>query len=271
MRVFEPEAYHQVRHGLYEPTLTFAGEDWGREVLEPWLAAHQPILTALHRIGTPEMACVLVEDEDQWALYAVSRVAETLALPHQPPATNPDRPQDWLPHDAYQQFITAIGGTVPHGRRFHPFLHEIVAVEPADDPNEPTSPSSTWWPGCLIGSLLLLRSGVTVRAGAEHLDPTVATTSTLYWAFRRRYRPASDLSHGWGSNSQWRTDFRLPDRLAYNVDAALDPKAEHPDGASFNRDLDLLRHRCSTLDDEEDEQWPWHNHHAEMTELAKPD
>ncbi|MEV4706843.1 hypothetical protein [Actinoplanes sp. NPDC049316] len=95
----------------------------------------------------------------------------------------------------------------------------------------------------------------------------MATTSPLYWASWRRYRPAVDLSHGWGSNSRWRTsfrrDYRLTDRLAYNVDAALDPQQEHPGGMPFNRDVDLLRYRCATLIDHDEEQWVWENHHAE--------
>jgi hypothetical protein len=119
----------------------------------------------------------------------------------------------------------------------------------------------------MIGSLMLARAGMTVHAGAEHLDPAVAAGSTLYWAWRRQYRPVADLSHGWGGNSQWRTTFRrdywTSDRLVYNVDAALDPTPEHPGGMPHNRDRELLRHRCSTLTDQSDEQWVWHHHHTE--------
>ncbi|WP_438870823.1 DUF6183 family protein [Paractinoplanes ovalisporus] len=119
----------------------------------------------------------------------------------------------------------------------------------------------------MIGSLMLVRAGVTVRAGARRLTPGVATGSTLYWAWQRRHRPVADLSHGWGSNSQWRTRFRrdywLPDRLAYNVDADLKPAKAHPDGARDIVDVDLLRYRCSTMTDLGSEQWVWPEHHSE--------
>jgi hypothetical protein len=79
---------------------------------------------------------------------------------------------------------------------FHPFLHEIVDVEQADDPDEEPSVVAERWPGSFIGSLVLVRAGVSVRAGAHHLDARVATTSPLLWSWTRRYRPATDLSHG---------------------------------------------------------------------------
>ena len=55
----------------------------------------------------------------------------------QPPSSDPRHPQDWLPAQAYGEFVTAIGGASPVASVFHPFLHEIVAVEPADDPSTP--------------------------------------------------------------------------------------------------------------------------------------
>jgi hypothetical protein len=74
---------------------------------------------------------------------------------------------------------------------FHPFFHEIAEVEPADDPDEPITLLAERWPGYLLGSLLLQRSGVLVRAGAAHVDAAVATTSRLHWATRRPHRPTA--------------------------------------------------------------------------------
>jgi len=267
--MFPQEAWHAIRFGLFEPTASYTGTDWTRDVLLPWTADNPATLAALQRIGRPEMASVSLADDDRWTLYALSRVAELLIVSSQPPATDPDdNPVNQpLPPAAYHRFITAIGGHSPPADHFHPFLHEIVAAEQDPDPDLPPALVTSWWPPCVIGSLLLIRGGVTVRAGSRHLDPAVATGSTLYWAWTRRYRPVADLSHGWGHNSQWRTDFRrdyqLPDRLAYNVDAALNPKPEHPGGMPFNRDVDLLRHRCRTLVDDQEEQWPWESHHTD--------
>ncbi|WP_250002132.1 DUF6183 family protein [Actinoplanes sp. M2I2] len=265
--LFPDGASNDVRHGLFEPTARYSGGDWAGDVLEPWLAAHQPLLRALHRAGRWEAAATVLGNEDRWTLYALSRVAELLILPYQPPAAGPDYEEDTLPIGAYEQFIHAIGGTFPRTGSFHPFLHELVAVHPDDDPDAPPALAALWWPGCMIGSLMLQRAGVTVRAGSHHLTAAVAAGSTLYWAWWRRHRPVSDLSHGWGSNSQWRTGFRrdywLPDRLAYNVDAALEPSEQHPGGAPFNTDISLLRHRCSTMTDWGDDEWVWPHHYSE--------
>ena len=57
------------------------------------------------------------------------------------------------------------------------------------------------------------RAGVAVCGGKDYIQPEIAMSSTIYWAFRRKYRPYSDLSHGWGSNSQWRTSFRRDYRI----------------------------------------------------------
>ena len=59
--------------------------------------------------------------------------------------------------------------------------------------------------------------------------------SPLYFAYQRNGRVARDLSHGWGSNSQWRTNFRR-DYLwngcyVFNADGAPNY------GGSFLRDL----------------------------------
>jgi hypothetical protein len=268
--VFPDDSWHAIRFGLLEASRSYSGDMWGRDVLEPWTAANPATLAALQAAGRVEMASVALADEDLWTLYALSRLVELLTASRQPPAASPDdEPFDRvLAPAAYRQFITAIDGSFPEVAGFHPFLHEIVDVEPADDPYESPSLVAEWWPGCFLGSLLLARSGVTVRAGARHLDPVVATTSTLYWAWTRRRRPVADLSHGWGSNSQWRTHFRrdywLGDRLAYHVDAALRPALDRlspepaPDVA-----VELVRHRCSLLVDHGPDQWVWDSHHTE--------
>jgi hypothetical protein len=265
--IFPDGAWNDVRHGLFDPTTRYAGDDWAGEVLQPWLAAHQPIVQALQHLGRSEMASVALRVEDSWTLYAFSRVAEWLLLSYQPRAADPDDADDGLPMEAYEQFVAGIGATFPRVTDFHPFLHEIVAVQPDDDPQAAPVLTALWWPGCMIGSLMLQRAGVTVRAGANHLQPHVAAGSALYWSWRRQHRPAVDLSHDWGSNSQWRTKFRrdywLSERLAFNVDAELEPAEDHRGGAPTDDSLELLGHRCSVLIDQGEDQWPWDNHYSE--------
>jgi hypothetical protein len=91
----------------------------------------------------------------------------------------------------------------------------------------------------------------------------------MYWAYTRRNRPAADLSHGWGSNSQWATDFRrdyvTADAYVYNVDGTINLGKDrrfvdvHPIGdrdeideadAPYNTRpvlIELLTHRCFTV------------------------
>jgi hypothetical protein len=141
---------------------------------------------------------------------------------------------------------------------FDPFLHEIVEVEQAEDPDEPVRILDVVWPGLWLGPLLFGRAGVRVRAGVNHAERGVADRSPLYWTFLRRHRPTVDQSLGWGHNSQWRTDFRLDyrtedgDRL--HLDGWLDLDAPGGPGRTDLHELDallspverreLLRHRC---------------------------
>ena len=71
--------------------------------------------------------------------------------------------------------------------------------------------------------------------------------------WRTRNRPFQDLSHGWGSNSQWRTSFRRDYRIGqefhYNVDgkhdlAAPGATAEDRDGLTREERTELLTNRC---------------------------
>ncbi|MFA1540038.1 hypothetical protein [Actinomadura monticuli] len=100
----------------------------------------------------------------------------------------------------------------------------------------------------------------------------MATTSTLYFTFCREPRPVSDLSHGWGSNSQWRTSFSRfysdEDGLHFNwygeVDIGADPpalQAERPgDPDPLDERRELLLHRCfvrSAPPRDEDDRFPF--------------
>jgi hypothetical protein len=100
----------------------------------------------------------------------------------------------------------------------------------------------------------------------------VATTSTLYFTFRREPRSTSDLSDGWGSNSQWRTKFPRfysdEDGLHLNwdgeVDIGEDPPADPADRLTSPDPLDerreLLLYRCfvrSALPRDEDDRFPF--------------
>lgn len=179
-------------------------------------------------------------------LYALGRVADVLLLDPRP--------------DDYLRAFTALGmtpfdGLVP----FDPFLHEIVDVEQAADPQAPIEVLEVRRPGLMLGELLFNRARVRIRAGAAHAERGVADRFPLYWTFRRADRPVHDLSHGWGSNSQWSTDFRLDyrtpggDHLNVAEDGSVDgrPDLGHYQELAPEEQLltpaerrELLRNRC---------------------------
>ncbi|GAA2904270.1 hypothetical protein GCM10010517_70290 [Streptosporangium fragile] len=271
---------HQWRY-LYENTLRHGGENPGlADELLRWLDEHPAHVTEVREAGRPGSHLISLRTPPERGysplerLYAVSRILDLLLLNYQDPPDDPaEAPDAWYPPvGVYPAFCEALGADRIGRRGFHPFFHEIVEVRQADDPDEPPSIVEERWPGYMMGSMLLTRAGVVVTAGARHLVAGIADRSTLYWTFWRRSRSTNDCSDGWGSNSQWGTDFRrdyLADgRLHYNVDKALDPVDEEEWGDD-EEDLDpasmieLVRYRCSTIVDHGDDQYPYNDHHVE--------
>lgn len=265
---------------LFNSLRTYQGDRWVDDVILPAAEDARSAVVELHEIGQPDSARVPLGDWPHvlWGLYALSRVLDVLASPLQPVNDDPallswlrKPPAPWwegrIPTpDALPAFLDAIGASRIAESAFHPFFHEIVHVEPADDAMEPPTLVREEWPGALVGSMLLLRAGVTVRAGAQHLVPEVASRSCLYWAWWRRNRVARDLSHGWGHNSQWRTQFRrdyiVDDDLHYNVDGEGGwPDEENLTTAQRGT---LLRFRCSTTVDLGSDAWIWDDRLVEL-------
>ncbi|WP_208902597.1 hypothetical protein [Streptomyces incarnatus] len=247
---------------LYARLLDHTGAGAYDAVAAPWTAragaAYRERLTALAQLlagplpekGDPRRARLSAE---LWELYALSRVADALLLSFQPPGHD-----HWagpgLSRERYLALFTGLGMT-PVGQTsvFDPFLHEIVEAEQAADPAEPIRVTGVVWPGLWLGGgVLFVRAGVRVRAGLRHAERGVADRSPLYWTFRRRHRPTVDPSMGWGSASQWRTEFRVDvrttagDRLNVLGDTHID--AVEAGGAEAlltpAERRDLLRHRC---------------------------
>jgi hypothetical protein len=148
---------------------------------------------------------------------------------------------------------------------FHPFFHEIAGVEPTSDAAAPIEITSTLWPCLMLGELMFSRAGVVVRAGSDWIDRDIATRSTLYWAYRRAHRPTSDLSVGWGGNSQWRTSFRRDiaagSMLHFNADGKWDLRAANVGGRadlSIDERVELLTHRSFVRTAKpHDDCWPY--------------
>lgn len=192
------------------------------------------------------------DDEQLWRimkLYGLSRVSDYLIARFRTEGHPPGGPETG--------FFSGIGLTpFDHAETFSPFHHEISAVVP-DPAATSVTVEEVLWPGLWFGDLLFSRAGVRVRAPQHLIDATVATTSTLYFTFRRDPRPTADLSHGWGSNSQWRTSFSRfysdDEGLHLNWDGEVDiatdppaPRAGWPEDEvePLEQRRELLLHRC---------------------------
>lgn len=256
-RDISPEGFHLAWRcrELYEAIGAYEGSALVQDVLRPWLQAHQADAAEWvgafgRRAGNPIPPATM---EERWGLYAASRISDVLLGSFQEPTFYPQwKPAKITWHD-YVFFMTSLGLQVAAPVAFTPFYHEIVAVEQAEDDNELPRLTQTFWPCLMLGDMLFSRAGVGVRAGRNHIRADVGPSSTLYWTFCRRYRPCEDLSHGWGHNSQWRTDFRRDYRLGkqchFNVDEKHPISYEEKPEPDFTpltmaERVELVRHRC---------------------------
>lgn len=178
--------------------------------------------------------------EELWELYALSRIADRLLM-----------------DGGYAELMDSLGLQRIERRAFHPFFHEIVTVGDA---------FAEVWPGYMCGPLMIARAGVVADVD---FPKEVAEKSLLYWAWHRANRRTTDLSEGWGSNSQWRTSFRrdylLDGVLYYNVDGRGRSRGgEHDEDLTADEKLELLRHRCFVrCTKRDDDRWPYDDTYRE--------
>jgi hypothetical protein len=202
-----------------------------------------------------------------WSLYALSRVSDYLLLsfqgwPGEPP------PQPAISEETYAGFFQALGFRTFRAEAYSPFFHEIVEVAERADPSDRVQIEHQYWPGLMFGDLLFARAGVRLRAHPSRIRREYAETSLLCFSYRRHRRRAADRSLGWGSNSQWRTAFRLDyldgDRYRFNVDGEVDIGGEVPRVLAGRKDFntglsialrrELLVNRCFVTGP-----YPWNN------------
>ncbi len=254
---------------LYNLLLDYQGKVLYADVLSPWLAenaAEMEWLKAFSIIsGNPVPAAT---QESLWRLYALSRVNDLLLLTFQPSqAHSNDWPGPLISKDEYRTFMKALGMQEASPQAFSPFYHEIVAATPAGKKDLPISVEEFFWPGMMLGNMLFSRAGVNVTGGSDFLNSVTATASTLYWTFRRKYRPHQDLSHGWGGNSQWRTRFRRDYHIGknyyFNVDGKYDlakgqSSAMTDDDLNVSERIELVTNRCFIRSGKShDDCWPY--------------
>ena len=254
-----------------------------------------------------------VNIEDQWQLwqfYALSKISEYLLLPFQMPATGELRgPGDYIASkwfaregllerfnryvaecpisvDDYVAYFEMLGFESQEPKEFNPFDCEIVRVDEAEPAREAIRLIEVLWPALYFGDMLFSRSGVRILAGKDVMDKGVAEESTLYWSYWRLGRETEDLSHGWGSNSQWSTDLRrdyrdsmgtwlnvdynlttlklrfvegrTEDGMEYRLCRSIDPKREEK--IDVAKRIEILRYRSQLKDWGQDEYiWPYYD------------
>src|SRR4051812_38498055 len=209
---------------LYEQIVGYGGDALADDLLRPWLRRNGGERRWLDEIRLRRGGPIpRVTIEERWRLYALSRIIDLLQLSFAPRGADAGWNIAPIGRDEFERFMAALGMEPIDRADFHPFCHEVVTVDESPGENAPPKLIDIYWPGYMLGPLLISRAGCRVEAGRMHLRKEIAERSTLYWAYARNNRPTFDLSAGWGGNSQWRTelrrDYAIGGRLYYNVDA----------------------------------------------------
>jgi hypothetical protein len=261
---------------LYDDIYDYEGTALYDDLVKPWLRANESERTWLDEMARRRGEPVpVVTIEESWRLYALSRIVNLLQIGLEPAlapgAKNHGPTIEPVSREEYAAFMEALGLSRIERSALHPFFHEVVTVEQLVEPAAAARITQEYWPGYTLGPLLITRAGCTVAAGSGVMRKDLAEQSTLYWMRTRRNRPTEDQSHGWGSNSQWRTEFRLDylldGRLHYNAGARKLGKVagrEMEDDLTSAEKLELLRFRCFVQCTKRDgDRWPYALSHRE--------
>jgi hypothetical protein len=241
------EPYRRLYEGIveHERGALFA------EVVRPWLAGADAERRWLDQIRARDGRPVPpLAQEESWRMYALSRVLQLLQLPLAPREmwTGDGARVEGVTAAEYGEFVGTMGLETVDRADFHPFWHEVVAVDELPDADAPPRVVETYWPASALGALLVSRAGCRVAAGRRHLVKEIAERSTMYWASTRATRPAEDPGAGWGGSSRWRTAFRrdyaVDGVLHYNAGAAPPSGPAQDEDLSQGERMELLRHRC---------------------------
>jgi hypothetical protein len=157
-------------------------------------------------------------------MYALTRVLDVLTLRFQPDnSADGDWPGPALTVSEYTSFVELIGLKVETPRVFDHFNCEILEAQKGQNDFEIIE---CCFPTVKLKGLVIKRGGVKILLNPLTYDLALVNKASIYWAFRRKNRKYLDLSQGWGSNSQWRTNFRVDIETAtgyiYNKKGKLD-------------------------------------------------
>lgn len=129
----------------------------------------------------------------------------------------------------YSSFFKEIGMQVSFIAQpyYHPFYYEIYYVDDVVrvGEHEQIIIKDQLYPTIMFGELQFSRGGVSIY-NHPCVDKSLAEKSDMYFTNHRDNRLCHDLSHGWGHNSRWRTDFvrnyETEKEWKFNVDGEVD-------------------------------------------------
>lgn len=210
---------------LYYKIIEFEGKKLFESVLKKWV-----IDTDYKRYISTISSCVQIEkanlsQEENWELYALSRVLDILTLQFQP--DNQADGSDWLGPKItipeFEEFISLIGLDVITPNTFNTFNCEIIHAQEGENNFEIIH---SYFPAVKLKNLIIKRAGMKISLKATDFNLFLINNASIYWTFRRKNRKYVDLSQGWGSNSQWSTDLRLDletnNHFVYNQNGKFD-------------------------------------------------
>ncbi|MFZ6778935.1 SEL1-like repeat protein [Undibacterium sp. Ji83W] len=205
------------------------------------------------------------------ALFHAARTNESLISLLHP--ENPRYRRTNLTLDKYISLFEHVGFDIHWPTQFHPFHCEVVEVEQTEGGD--IEIVETLWPEIMLGNLMFSRAGVRVRAPTHLLTKGIADRHCLYWCYVRDLRTRS--CHESDSDSiEFRRDFDLGDRYAYNVDGGskfeitdlTNPfEADFVDSdLSVEERISLLRYRCAVNVEYPNFEtfWPYEDYYEEV-------
>ena len=192
----------------FETILDFKAEDFFESVIKKWIVENDYknyISNISNKISGRKNELL---QEDIWELYALSRVLDLLTLPFQTDNNADD--SDWkgprITVAEYIEFNNLLGLEITTPFSFKPFNCEIIEAQIGMNDFEIIECN---FPAVKLNNLMIKKAGVKILLNPDKFNLNLINKASIYWAFRRKNRKYFDLSQGWGSNSQWRTDLRL--------------------------------------------------------------
>ncbi|MBX3163105.1 MAG: hypothetical protein KF900_01380 [Bacteroidetes bacterium] len=193
---------------LYFKVLDFEDEQLYELVLKNWIIenGYKNYLSDIsNKLQTDK---IHLSQEDIWELYALTCVLDILTLRFQP--DNKADGSEWsgskLSISEYVEFNNLIGLNTITPTSFGTFDCEILEAHTGENDFQI---NECLFPAVKLKNLMLKRAGVKISLNPQNYNLSLINNASIYWTFRRKNRKYFDLSQGWGSDSQWRTDLRL--------------------------------------------------------------